>query len=779
MKKIGYSVKSSWIKFAKAKNIISFIFVFVAFLNVIYSQTAEDYRKYADEALSKGDYYTASVLYKNLLDKDKKNIELAYLYANSNRLYNNYVEAAEWYLFVMKNDKSNKNPLSEFYYAEMNKYMGNYSLALQNFKNFHDNYKEKNDFYSRKALQEILSCKWAIERTNDSATALITHLGKNVNTPFSEFGAVQMGDSVLIYSSLRRLTENDFETYLPDVYLSKVYYSWISIAGYSSARDLKGKVNADEEHTANITFDFATNIAYFTRCASNENGEMICRIFESSIVNGKWGKAKPLNNLINSEGSTNTQPAFAKIADKEILYFSSNRQGGFGQMDIWYSIKYNNDFSKPVNLGSRINTSGNEISPFYNNYTGNLYFASDWHKGFGGFDIFKSGGEQNQWTEPENMGKQINTSYNDMYFTVNAVDSTEGYFTSNRKGSYYIKGETCCNDIYSYELITRQKPEPPKKDTVTIEESIRKLLPLTLYFHNDEPDPSTLQTTTDKNYTQTLADYYAMMDKYKLEYSKGLKGEEKQKAILDIESFFKDNAVKGFNQLETFAALLLRDLQKGNEIRITVKGYASPLNTEEYNVNLTKRRISSLVNYLKEYKDGIFVPYMNNNDSSKVKLYVYEEPLGKSMAAKTVSDNPNDLRNSVYSKAAALERKIQILYYDYTKQQALEAEADSTPIVKFVSDSVNYGKLSKQTTNAFTINFTNAGNYPLRISDITSDCNCIRFYWDEKLIVPGENSKINLLIITDEKQGKQKATLKIDLLPKKSISFPLYFEGVK
>jgi archaellum component FlaF (FlaF/FlaG flagellin family) len=170
---------------------------------------------------------------------------------------------------------------------------------------------------------------------------------------------------------------------------------------------------------------------------------------------------------------------------------------------------------------------------------------------------------------------------------------------------------------------------------------------------------------------------------------------------------------------------------------------------------------------------------MNNNDSSKVKLYVYEEPLGKSMAAKTVSDNPNDLRNSVYSKAAALERKIQILYYDYTKQQALEAEADSTPIVKFVSDSVNYGKLSKQTTNAFTINFTNAGNYPLRISDITSDCNCIRFYWDEKLIVPGENSKINLLIITDEKQGKQKATLKIDLLPKKSISFPLYFEGVK
>jgi len=130
------------------------------------------------------------------------------------------------------------------------------------------------------------------------------------------------------------------------------------------------------------------------------------------------------------------------------------------------------------------------------------------------------------------------TSYNDLYFTVNETD-TDGYFTSNRPGSFYIKGETCCNDIWSYEWLKSKKIKkdtvtavvPVAVDTVSYEQNIIDLLPLTLYFHNDIPDPDSKDTLTKLNYKTTLADYIEMKGQYEIEYSAGLKGNDKIKAI--------------------------------------------------------------------------------------------------------------------------------------------------------------------------------------------------------------------------------------------------------
>lgn len=738
--------------------------LFILFYVFVSAQTNEDYRKLADEAYQDGNYYSSGVFYKILLNKDSNNLEIAYQYANANRLYNNYTEAEFWYSFVLEKDNEGKFPLSGFYQAEMNKYNGKYGLAIRNYKYYYNKNKEKKDYYTLKSFQEINSCNWASEKIGDTLNVEITHLGKNINTPYSEFGAQQLGDSMLVYSSLRQVVDNEFESFLPEAYLSKLYFSWISVAGYSSGRALNGKINSEDIHTANLNIDTKNFRAYFTRCSLNESAEMICDIYTSDFNDGKWGKPTKLNGKINSPGYTSTQPTITSYNGNDILYFSSNRPGGFGQMDLWYSISNNGEFQQPVNLGSRINTAGNEISPFYDTKSQKLYFSSDWHFGFGGYDIFSSLGSFNQWTIPENLGFPINTTYNDLYFSVNET-ANEGYLTSNRKGSYFIKGETCCNDIYAYKLpekkIEIKKDTLLKKESITIEESIRKLLPLTLYFHNDEPTPNNSITGTDKNYKQCLADYYGMKNIYKTAYSKGLNKEESQKAKDDIESFFINEVSKGFKSLELFAGLLLRDLQKGNEIRITVKGYASPLNSDEYNINLTKRRIVSLQNYLKEYNDGVLCPYLSDTSNVRGKLIIYEEPLGKSMASKTVSDNPNDLRNSVYSKAAAMERKIQILYYDYASTQVI----DSTPQIRFSSDSLNYGKLSRQSDNAFSIHFKNEGKFPFTIKDISSECDCMKYYFEETAILPGKEGVINLLIIPDEKKGKQKRQLTITLLP--------------
>lgn len=743
-----------------------------------FSQSLEQIKNYAEEAYSKSDYYNAVFFYKQILKQEPNNLNVLFSCANCLRQLNKYSEAIFYYDKLIRNDKNGQFRLADFFKAEMLKYLGKHNDAIKYFSGFLEKKNEKENYYTIKAKQEILSCKWALEHLKDSSSVKIEHLAKNINTPYSEFGATQLGDTMLVYSSLRKITENEFETFLPDTYLSKLFYSWISVAGYSSKRELSNTINSSDKHTANVCIDRKTLQMFFTRCDYNEKGELICNIYSSYFKNGKWEKPKKLNNLINFKDYTSTQPFFTYSNGKEVLYFVSNRPGGFGQLDLWYSIKHNGEFQLPVNLGSTINTPGNEITPFYNLFDSSLYFSSDWHFGFGGYDIFSSKGELNNWQKPVNLLAPINSTYNDNYLTFND-DSYEGYFTSNRPVNNRFENETCCYDIFKFKMA-------PKKELITLknidsknEDTIKKLLPITLFFHNDEPDPATMKSSTEKNYKQTLADYIALRDKYIKEYSKGLKGSEKQKAIDEINLFFDNYVERGYELLELLAKLLLEDLQKGNNVKITVKGFASPLNTEAYNINLSKRRISSLINYLKEYDNGILEKYFYSDSINTPKLSIYEEPLGKSKASKYVSSDPKDPRNSIYSPAAAFERKIQILYYEYEKEEVINT--DTMPKLRFLTDSViNFGKLNSNNTNAFTINVQNFGNRSFKIKNITADCNCMKFYWDDNEMLPGDKMKFHLLILTEDRIGKFRTNLILNTYPtEQTFKIPVIFEVIK
>ncbi|MFA4853616.1 MAG: hypothetical protein WC599_13960 [Bacteroidales bacterium] len=648
-----------------------FFLISIIILNTlsIQAQTKEENLKYGDEAFADGDYYSASAYYFSNLQKDKKNIPLAYKYAESCRLFNDYISAEKWYSVVNVSKKSKDYPLVLFYLALMEKSNGKYQEAHNNFSDYYNAHKSEDTYFTRKALHETEACEFAEKILNDTIPVLIEHLAENVNTPYSEFGALRLGDTTLVYSSLRPNSTEEFEYLLPNFYLSKIYQSKNTIAGWSAGSGFSLKINNKGTNNANITFSSDHKRMYFSRCTTGKISETRCALCMMELQNGKWQTPVKLNEKINLPGYSSTQPSIGTLeSNTEILYFVSDRPGGIGKNDIWYSVIKDGKYNDPANLGSTVNTPGDEISPFYYDRTKTLYFSSDWHDGLGGFDIFKSKGALNEWTVPENMGFPINTSYNDMYFTINESD-TDGYFTSNRQGSFYIKGETCCNDIWSYEW---QKPRKVKIDTVTVifkpdtidyEQSIKDLLPLTLYFHNDIPDPASVDTVTKLNYKTTLAGYIEMKELYKKEYSKGLKENDKTNAIKDIDEFFDNYVSIGFSRLKQFSEWLLRDLQKGKDIRITVKGYCSPLQTIEYNVRLAKRRISSLINYFKSYDDGIFVKYLDGTSPDGGKLLIYQDPVGESQANPLVSDNPNDQRNSIYSRAAALERKIQIIMY--------------------------------------------------------------------------------------------------------------------
>jgi hypothetical protein len=140
-------------------------------------------------------------------------------------------------------------------------------------------------------------------------------------------------------------------------------------------------------------------------------------------------------------------------ASGTILYFSSNREGGFGGFDLYYSILENGRWSKPQNLGPVVNTAENEIYPFIHP-TGRLYFSSNGHDQVGGYDIFYSELYNNRWFSPVKLSSPFNSGLNDFTYWVNE-SFDNGFFSSNRRGSIDIF--SFASNIPTFEICKKQQ----------------------------------------------------------------------------------------------------------------------------------------------------------------------------------------------------------------------------------------------------------------------------------------------------------------------------------
>ena len=150
----------------------------------------------------------------------------------------------------------------------------------------------------------------------------------------------------------------------------------------------------------------------------------------------KWFQPQNVTQLNTSQ--VETQPM---VFRDRLLFFTSSREGGFGGTDIYVSEKIGGYWTEPQNLGPMINTSENEQTPFLDWDGKTLYFASNGHPGFGGYDIFKAyktGPSWQDWSLPENLGLPINSTRNDRYF-YHARGSNEGYISSDRQVSGFEK----------------------------------------------------------------------------------------------------------------------------------------------------------------------------------------------------------------------------------------------------------------------------------------------------------------------------------------------------
>jgi len=649
----------------KNKLIIVFSFLGVLFLLPnVHAQKLKKLIADGDKAFADNDFFGASLYYNKAILKDSTDIILQYKYAEASRLNYDTDVANKWYNKVYNTDKQgNLYPECIFWIATINKNKGNYKEAKALFAKYaQKNKKNKNSYFLKKATQEIAACtqaQWLI--ANPDKTIQIVHLDSAVNSKVSEYAPIQL-DSLLYFSSLRDGYDRDKKN---NVNYNKIYTSIQHKTTWEKAKELDSLFNKQATHNANTAFNENMTRMYITRCQQKNALDFMCEIYQSEFKDSSWTPLQKLPPPLNIDGYTNTQPAIGFLGNDEVLFFSSDRPGGEGKMDIWYS-KINKDgtFEKPVNAGKKVNSIEDEITPFYCKPCQELFFSSTWHKGLGGFDIFKSNYESNQFSEPHNMGVPINSSYNDTYFSIN-TQKTQAFLSSNRKGSYFEEKESCCNDIYMFKLPVDSTADTIKKVTIDSTQlaiaQMKLLVPLTLYFHNDEPDSKTVATTTTKNYKTTYEKYAAMRELYREEFSKGVKLKDAERAREDVDALFEDSVDAGMRNLDEFAKLLLKVLKDGEKVSITMKGYCSPLASTKYNGYLAKRRIASLKNYFMEYENGILVPYINNPKAEEGSITFIEEEMGELKASAKVSDRYDDVKNSVYNPIAALERKIQII----------------------------------------------------------------------------------------------------------------------
>ncbi|MEP7144278.1 MAG: OmpA family protein [Ferruginibacter sp.] len=266
---------------------------------------------------------------------------------------------------------------------------------------------------------------------------------------------------------------------------------------WGMAQPLGGKVNTNlNEGAQNISQDGEWII--FTGCNYPE-GQGSCDLYISYKTKQGWSEAENLGPMVNTD-FWESSPSFSP--DKRDIYFSSNQPGGYGGRDIWVTHRTaNGDWSRPENLGPQVNSSGDESCSFMYADNQTLFFNSNGHPGYGMTDLFFSKKlNDSTWTEPENLGYPVNT-IDDEGSLIVAADGKTAYYASDRGDS---KGGL---DLYSFQL--REDIQPPKTLWVkgqVFDAKTKAGLPSSVELTdvNSRRLISKVQTDEDGNYLTTL-----------------------------------------------------------------------------------------------------------------------------------------------------------------------------------------------------------------------------------------------------------------------------------
>jgi outer membrane protein OmpA-like peptidoglycan-associated protein len=414
----------------------------------------------ADELVKSGSYYNAIDIYLQEFNEDA-DAYVAYHLADAYLKARDYKNSETWFKKAFTMDPATY-PQAQYYLALSMKYNAKYQEAATEFKAFNKTRMKGTEaaYYKRLAKNELKGCDLAIALLEDPAEVEITHLNKNINNNYTDFSPRYNPDNdKLVYASLVSEEVIDMGANKKTELRSRIFEAKAQGESWAKGEQIAGPFNDSPAHTGNGSYSLDGKRFYFTECMPNDSLKMICNIYVSEYKNGEWSKPVAVNDVnIATGGFTTTQPAIGEYKGKEVLYFVSNREGTVGGMDIWYSEVRNKgaEYTTPQNCGRKINTEGDEITPFYSKKEDLLYFSSNGLINVGGLDIYNISGGLKSWKNPMNVGFPINSSVDDFYYSADTKNERTfrgGFFVSNRAGGYSVKSETCCDDIYQYRYI--------------------------------------------------------------------------------------------------------------------------------------------------------------------------------------------------------------------------------------------------------------------------------------------------------------------------------------
>lgn len=370
--------------------------------------------------------------YKGVLKKQPNNPKANYYIGEAYRLSNRIKEAEPFY--AKAKGRGSKKDSTSLYYAKALQANGKYDEA-------------------RKELEELAASATDNEKLKDRAKKEIQGLdylssigGKKnyytvknleaINTPYADYGPAYSNSELYFASS--RANSKIYEasgTPFTDLYQVDTKGANVDV---NTLKAMPEGINANDVNTGSVTFSADGKLMIFARGnTGKKKGGKDVDLYLSRFRNGAWTPGVSIN--INTPDYWESTPSISP--DGRTLYFSSNRKGGYGGLDL-YSAQMDSRgrFGKVKNLGPEINTAGDELFPYIAE-NGKLYFSSDGHPGYGMLDMFVVN-RVNGKNSIDNLGPTMNSTGDD--FGIFLFKPDRGFFTSNREGG---KGD---DDIYTF-----------------------------------------------------------------------------------------------------------------------------------------------------------------------------------------------------------------------------------------------------------------------------------------------------------------------------------------
>ncbi len=399
----------------------------------------------AENAMAENDYVNALEWFQKAY-KESKDKDIAVKIAGLSYLMRDYEKAEKAYDRILKRDRLNQYQDQRLYYAKSLKAMGKFQEAYNEFYSFAETTEDPEDKADAEFEMAGIKKMGELEQNID---AVIKYAGKKVNFGQAEYSPRYYNDGTLYYGTFGEnkaieVEENGESSYV-QIYTSKKNEE----GEFEKGEPLSEEINRPGYHTSNVSFSPDGKRMFFTRSLLDVNEVGQSKIYVSYKNDQGWSPAAEVEG-VNGEYIA-THPVVGELFGNEVLFFVSDMDGGYGAYDIYYATRQGESYSTPVNLGEKVNTVGDDITPYYND--GTLYFSSDGHQGMGGLDIFYSNWDGVRWSDATNIGYGYNTSTDDLYLSFNS-EGTKGFLVSNRpdKDKRRLKSKTCCDDVYSVDI---------------------------------------------------------------------------------------------------------------------------------------------------------------------------------------------------------------------------------------------------------------------------------------------------------------------------------------